>query len=54
MVDNEIETEQENADTDDDGTLAEYIYTHKIFTIGYNDDRVREKVHKRPFMYHTS
>lgn len=47
-VDNEIETEQDNADTDDDGAPAEYIYTHKIFTIGYNDDRVREKVYKNP------
>jgi hypothetical protein len=46
MVDNEIDSEQDNADTDDDGALTEYIYTHKIFTIGYNDDRVRERVCK--------
>jgi hypothetical protein len=45
MVDNEIDSEQDNADTDDDGAPAEYIYTHKIFTIGYNDDRVSEKLY---------
>ncbi|KAI8579681.1 hypothetical protein K450DRAFT_241002 [Umbelopsis ramanniana AG] len=42
MVDNEIDSEQGNADTDDDGAPAEYIYTHKIFTIGYNEDRIIE------------
>ncbi|KAI9282372.1 hypothetical protein BC943DRAFT_344053 [Umbelopsis sp. AD052] len=42
MVDNEIDAEQDNPDTDDDGAIAEYIYTHKIFTIGYNEDRIIE------------
>jgi hypothetical protein len=34
---------ESSADAEHENTPTEYIYTHKIFSIGYNDDRVSQK-----------